>query len=124
MARLTDQELKDLKDRALAAQISGARLANAEEHLFQLIGEVLELRKGAAPAAATAVTVKGELTVQKADQEKLPAAPEPEAEVLKKVDEPFSTEPDEPAKEPEEDDGGDEAPAPEPKAKKGPKRKK
>lgn len=137
MARLTDQELIDLKGRALAAQISGARLANAEEHLFNLIGEVLELRKAEAPApAATKVVVKGELSVQAAAPEKLAAlrAALEEGEnspvstdyslekILKKVDEPFAEE--SPAKEPE-DDGEDEAPAAEPKAtKKGSKRKK
>lgn len=45
MAHFTDSELKALKDRALAAAVSGAHLAHAEQHIIALV-EMLEQRDG------------------------------------------------------------------------------
>jgi hypothetical protein len=46
MAHSSDSDLKALKERALAAWVSGAHLAHAELHLMNLIDEVLALRGG------------------------------------------------------------------------------
>jgi len=44
MARMSDQELQELKNRAQAALGNGSHLARSEEHLVELIDEVLSHR--------------------------------------------------------------------------------
>jgi len=93
MARLTDQELIDLKARAFRCQIAGMHLAHAETHLVDLITEVLELRK---------MTPKPELVVKKLIAQEAPKpALNDEAPVVESV--PLAVETPEPVAKLEEE---------------------
>ena len=106
MARLSDQELVDLKNRALSAYSSGARLARAEELLVDVIDELLELRSGGKPA----VKING------TPVEGVPSAPQPQPEPA-----PAPVEAPEPAPEPEPEEPAEESTGEEPEPTHAPK---
>ncbi len=70
--KLSNEELLELRARALQADITGIHLANAASHLVTLVDEVLELRKG-----PPKMTAKGEMTVSKAAPKDPPAEEAP-----------------------------------------------
>lgn len=83
MARLSDQELQDLKARALNAAVNGTLIARAEEYLVDLITEVLESRSKATPSTKATLQV-GEMTVAKTEPAPAPA-PEEKVEALREA---------------------------------------
>ena len=79
MAQKSDQDLQDIKARALAAMGNGSHLARAEEYLVDLVNELLAQRKG---ASAGLVLKVGEMSVTKAPEPVIEptVAPEPVVE--------------------------------------------
>ncbi len=76
MAHMTDDELKDLKARAINAMGTGAHIGRAPEYLLQLIAEVEEHRAGGSkPRSRVGVLKVGEMDVKKGEE----PASEPEA---------------------------------------------
>jgi hypothetical protein len=76
MARITDQELIELKARTIQAIGSGAHLGNATNYILELIEEIQDLRK---PKVSRTLVV-GELDVQKGMLPETTSPPEKEAE--------------------------------------------
>lgn len=68
MARMTDQELAELRTRVLAALGSGAFIGNANSYLLNLIEEVQSLRKAQqVPKPSIGVLHVGEMEVRRVE---------------------------------------------------------
>jgi len=66
MARMTDQELVELKARAITAMGSGSIIGNANNYLVELVSEVQELRKaGQVKPSLPGKLLVGEMEVKK-----------------------------------------------------------